>query len=381
MITNVIPSRITEARESRAMSMEDLAERIHVTRQSVSKYERGIVCPSPETLQTISFSLDFPIEFFYKPEADSNAKASPLFFRSNSTALKKVKLACKYQIKWVNEIKRQLEEYVDLIECDVPTIDKEYETLTPEDIEELALEVRDKWGLSDKPIGDLIGILENRGIIVTRFATSKFCPFNKIDAFSSWKDGTPYILYHPEQKSAVRTRFSICHELGHLIMHSAITDSDSIRKDIVDLADEQADRFAAAFLLPATSFPNDIHGTSILALESIKAKWGAALSTMIRRCKTLELLTDNQVDYLQRQMSTNRYWRKEPLDDKLTIQQPELLRDAIKLIVDEQVISKKTFFEECAMSQRDVQTICELPDDFFDDFTYRKKPVLRLVTP
>ena len=147
------------------------------------------------------------------------------------------------------------------------------------------------------------------------------------------------------------------------------------------MADEQADRFAAAFLLPATSFPNDIHGTSILALESIKAKWGAALSTMIRRCKTLELLTDNQVDYLQRQMSTNRYWRKEPLDDKLTIQQPELLRDAIKLIVDEQVISKKTFLEECAMSQRDVQTICELPDDFFDDFTYRKKPVLRLVTP
>ena len=44
MISTIVPSRITEAREARAMSMEDLAEDIGVTRQSVSKYERGIVC-------------------------------------------------------------------------------------------------------------------------------------------------------------------------------------------------------------------------------------------------------------------------------------------------------------------------------------------------
>ena len=48
MTRNIIPSRITEAREASAMSMGDFAERIGVTRQSVSKYERGIIKPSPD---------------------------------------------------------------------------------------------------------------------------------------------------------------------------------------------------------------------------------------------------------------------------------------------------------------------------------------------
>ena len=194
MTSTVIASRITEAREARAMSMEDLAENIGVTRQSVSKYEKGIVNPSPEILQAISYALSFPTEFFYKTEQKTLAGSSPLFFRSNSNIAKKVKNACKYQIKWTDEIKKQLERYVDFVERDIPTLDKEYEDLTLEDIEELALTIRKAWGLSDDPIDDLIGVLENKGVIVTQFATSDFCTFKGIDAFSCWKDGTPYIL-------------------------------------------------------------------------------------------------------------------------------------------------------------------------------------------
>ena len=68
MISSLIPSRITEARESRSMSMDELAKNIGVTRQSISKYERGIISPTSEMLQAISLSLGFPVEFFYKPE-------------------------------------------------------------------------------------------------------------------------------------------------------------------------------------------------------------------------------------------------------------------------------------------------------------------------
>lgn len=361
------------------MSMEDLAEDIGVTRQSVSKYERGIVSPSPEVLQAVSFSLGFPTEFFYKAEENTSAGSSPLFFRSKSNIAKKVKTACKYQIKWTDEIKKQLEEYVDFVELDLPTIDKEYEDLSFEDIEELALSVRKKWGINDDPIGDLIGLLENHGIIVTQFSTSNFCAFKGIDAFSCWTDGTPYILYHSVQKSAVRTRFSILHELGHLIMHSAIVEDDSVKKEIVDFADMQADRFAAAFLLPATSFPKDVRSSSLVSLEIVKRKWGAAMSTIIRRCETLELLTENQINYLKRQMTTQKYWHKEPLDDVLTVADPEMIRDAIYLLVDNQIITKAAFINSSALPVQDLKHICGLPDEFFDEFNRRKKPALRLI--
>lgn len=381
MIGKIIPARIVEAREARSMSMEDLANGIGVTRQSISKYEKGIISPSHDTLKMVSCILDFPLEFFYKVEPEDAALSSPLFFRSNSNITKKSKTACNYQVKWVNEAKRFLERYFNFVDICLPTIDTNYEDLADEDIEELALSIRKQWGLAGDPIKDLIGLLENNGVIVSQFSANSFCPFKGIDAFSSWKDGTPYIMYHPTQKSAVRTRFSILHELGHLIMHSSIPIEVSGKKSIVDFADMQADRFAAAFLLPSTSFPNDIHGSSLASLEAVKKKWGAAMSTIIRRCATLGLLSENQINYLNRQMTIQKYWHKEPLDDILTVAEPEILRDAVYVLIDNRIITKDSFLSSSGLSASDLQSICGLPDDFFNGIAKRQKPVLRVVTP
>lgn len=36
------------------------------------------------------------------------------------------------------------------------------------------------------------------------------------------------------------------------------------------------------------------------------------MSTIIKRCEMLDLLTNNQIEYLKRQMTANKYWHKEP---------------------------------------------------------------------
>lgn len=374
----IIPSRITEAREARALSMIELADNIGVTRQSISKYERGIIGPSMDMLQAIANTLSYPIDFFYKENIQSVAKGSALFFRSNANVAKKIKTACKYQVKWTDEIKRQLEFYVDFLEQMLPVVDKDYETILSEEIEELALQIRKDWELGEGPLKDIVGILENKGVIFSQIYSRKSCSFKGIDAFSSWKNGTPYILFNLVQKSAVRTRFSICHELGHLILHSSIPEEDSSKKAIVDFADEQADRFAAAFLLPATSFPKDIHGSSLSMLEPIKRKWGVSFSAIIKRCETLHLLSDNQLNYLKRQMTTKKYWHKEPLDDVMTIDGPEMLRDAIVMLINEKIITKDNFVNTSGLTTDDLRVLCALPDDFFAEFNTRQKPILKV---
>lgn len=377
-MAQIIPSRITEAREVCALSMLELADSIGVTRQSISKYEKGIIRPSMEMLQAIANTLSQPIDFFYKENIQSVAKGSPLFFRSNANIAKKIKTACKYQVKWTDEIKNQLEIYVDFMEQKVPVVDKDYETILPEEIEELALQIRRDWGVGEGPLKDIVGILENKGIIFSQIFSRKSCSYKGIDAFSSWKNGTPYILFNLIQKSAVRTRYSICHELGHLILHSSISQDDSLKKAVIDFADRQADRFAAAFLLPATSFPKDIHGSSLTMLEPVKRKWGVAFSTIIKRCEALNLLTDNQIDYLKRQMTTKKYWHKEPLDDILTIEGPEMLRDAIIMLVNENIITKDYFVSSTGLSTVDLKVLCALPDDFFAEYNSRQKPILKV---
>lgn len=380
MIRKIVPSRITDAREARSLSMGDLADSIGVTRQSISKYERGIMNPTPDTLQAISNLLSFPVEYFYKEDISVKAGSSPLFFRSKSNIALKVKAACKYQIKWTAEIRGLLNNYVDFVDEEIPVSDIDYEDLSTEDIEEMALHIRKIWGLGDDPLKDIVGILENKGVIISEFSPCTFCGFKGIDAFSAWMDGIPYILYHSIQKSAVRTRFSILHELGHLIMHSSISDNDSRKKEIVDFADMQADLFAAAFLLPSTSFPNDICGTSLASLQIVKRKWGAAMSTIIRRCETLDILTENQLNYLKRQMTTNKYWHKEPLDDDLIMAGPEILRDAIMLLIENGIFTRDSFINASALSINDLKSICALPDDFFDNYNRRQKPILRVIS-
>lgn len=377
-MAQIVPSRITEAREARALSMIELANSIGVTRQSISKYERGIIGPSMEMLQAIASTLSYPVDFFYKENVQSVAKGSALFFRSNANIAKKIKTACKYQIKWTDEIKRQLELYVEFVEQMIPAVDKDYEGIFSDEIEELALQIRKGWGLGDGPLKDIVGILENKGVIFSQILSRKSCSYKGIDAFSSWRNRTPYILFNLAQKSAVRTRFSICHELGHLILHSSISQDDASKKAIIDFADEQADRFAAAFLLPATSFPKDIHGSSLSMLEPVKRKWGVAFSTIIRRCETLSLLTDNQIDYLKRQMTIKKYWHKEPLDDILTIEGPEMLRDAIIMLVNENIITKDYFVSSTGLSTDDLKVLCALPDDFFTEYNNRQKPILKV---
>lgn len=379
MKDGIIPSRITEAREARAISMGDLAVEIGITRQSVSKYERGIITPAPEMLQAISNYLEFPISFFYKKEIGDIARSSTLFFRSKSNISKKVKNACKYQVKWADTLKKQLGQYLDFIEKEIPTIDNDYEDLSYEDVEQIALWVRHKWDIGDSPICDLIGLLENKGAIITHVATNNLCQFKGIDGFSSWKDGTPYIIYSNE-KSAVRIRNSLAHELGHLVMHSSISEEDSIKKEVIDKADEQADRFAAAFLLPATSFPNDVHGPSLKYIEGLKRKWGVSMGAIIYRCQDLELLTENQISYLKKQMTSKQYWYKEPLDDVLEIESPEILRDAIYLLIENQILTKESFINNTGFSVNDLKSICGLPDDFFNFYNPRQKPKLKVLS-
>lgn len=167
--------------------------------------------------------------------------------------------------------------------------------------------------------------------------------------------------------------------MGHLILHSSISEKDAVKKEVVDFADMQADRFASAFLLPATSFPRDVRGTSLAYLEIVKKKWGAAMSTIIRRCETLNLLTDNQIGYLKRQMTTNKYWHKEPLDEVIQIEPPEILRDAVYLLIENNIITSHAFLDLCSLPPKDLQCICSLPDGFFDGCIQKQKPVLRVV--
>ena len=59
----MLNENIKKIRQSKSLSQEELAIKLNVVRQTVSKWERGLSVPDSEMLVSISDILDTPISF------------------------------------------------------------------------------------------------------------------------------------------------------------------------------------------------------------------------------------------------------------------------------------------------------------------------------
>ena len=355
-----VPERLIEAREARGITMMELAEKVGVTHQAISKYEKGKASPSFDTLEKISSALALPAIYFYKPYTKTSDHV--VFFRSRAAATVKSKKVHESKIKWVKEIHSFLEQILEFPAIDVPkkiTSD----TFMPTDyriIEEMADELRKHWGIGTGPISNVVLLLEKKGVIVSRAPFSSF----EIDACSDWESKTPFILLSND-KTAVRSRFDSSHELGHFVLHSNIKASDFNNKENYKRIETEAHRFAAAFLLPAASFSKEFYSTSIDHLISLKRRWKISIQAIAYRAKTLGLISEYQYIYLRKTLANNNWLRNEPLDDgEIPFEEPEAFKQAMELIVKHNVKTRQDIVSEIALPREEIEVISGLDPGF-----------------
>src|SRR5690606_12685196 len=178
--------------------------------------------PEAYALTQMSNVLKFPENWFLKKDLDTGNQVS--FFRSNTTATQLLQRKAEAHLEITFEASTYLENWVNLPNVFFPKILSREESflLTPTEIEKIATEYREIWGLGNTPISNLITLLENVGVIIIREdlgATS-------MDGVSKWILGRPYILISSDKASACRNRFDLAHELAHLILHANLTAED-----------------------------------------------------------------------------------------------------------------------------------------------------------
>ena len=356
----VIPYRIKQARVSRGLSMVELSELVSVSKQAISQYEMGKNAPSKAILNSIAMVLRYPISFFYKPVPVNENASSAVFFRSRKTARVKALSAAREKIEIFREINDYLEQYVDFPILNLPKITYEDEGINPidnEQIEQYALILREYWGLGKGPIDNLISIVQKNGIMVSKMQLR----LNKLDAFSVWFDNKPFIFLSSDKDTNVRIRFDIAHELGHLLMHADYYSEEDLKNSAIhEKLENEADRFAGAFLLPKESFSKDVFSTSIDHFIQMKAKWMVSIGCMIYRCDTLGILSSNQIKYLIDQMTTRVYWRREPLDREMPVEKPFAHKQAILLLLENGIITPGQLVEETGCSAEEIEQYCYL---------------------
>jgi Zn-dependent peptidase ImmA (M78 family) len=184
--------------------------------------------------------------------------------------------------------------------------------------------VRKAWDLTSGPVVHLVRNLEARGIVVTRIPA---VDSETIDAFSSALHGRPMIALS-DKGNPMRRRFSVAHELGHLLLHPDPAPGSAQHE-------RQANAFAAEFLMPAAEIrPLLPTPVDVAKLKEIADGYGVSVAALLYRGKDLGLYGESTV---RRTMATlaGLGWRThEPVGSDYPGEQPELLRRAVDLAAE-----------------------------------------------
>ena len=355
--------QLKKARTYRGYTVGELADLTGYQRQTISMYENGRSTPFDlSVILNFARVLDFPPRFF--SEKSSCLKPSSTYFRALLTTNRKYRTQQEQKIEFVAELYGFIQEYVDFPKTNLPDFPPD---VTPDTAANI---LREYWGLGNRPISDLIYTVEENGIIVTSFQTDT----DAVDAFSKKieiGDETRFFIgYSSNKTSAARIHFDVAHELGHICLHGWTEDIDSLEKEEFKKREEQANRFAAAFLLPKDSFCNDVRYNpySLPFYKSLKQKWKVSIAAMIRRAFSLDIIDSDHYQILIRTMQRRSMWRNEPLDDVIITSEPSLLRTSVIMLLTEEIFTAKEFIDELSynyglsLNPHEIEYLLNLPE-------------------
>lgn len=300
----MIGQRLKVARAAAGLSLRELSERMDglVTAQAISKYERDEDMPGSRALMGLSRALGVSVDYLL---SDDDLMLEGVDFRKKSKARDEATI----EAKTLQLLQRYLavEDLLGLrsVDWERPR-SAPFPVAEPHDAEAAARSVREEWGLGYDPIPKLAELLEERGIKVLSM------PLMDIDGLAARVSRQGHeaarVVVVREDAWAERKRFTLGHELGHMM----IDPKPGLNEEAA------ANRFAGAFLMPADVLRAEVGAhrstISIAELVALKIRFGASLQAIAYRCKDLGIIGPKTFSDLFRYF--NRMgWRRPPYEE------------------------------------------------------------------
>ncbi|TGL58599.1 XRE family transcriptional regulator [Leptospira jelokensis] len=325
------------AREIRGLSVTELSERLSTTKQTISNYELGKRIPSYDFVQKAAKFLRFPESYFYRNNLKLLREETAFAYRSfqSATVINRQISTAKATIA-IN-ILDYLLRFLTIPESAIPIDEYDYLSLSDDEIESRAIDLRERWNIGNGPIGNLTTLLESKGVFLFYENLAE-----GIDAFSFWKEGIPVIVVSKKTTSACRLRMNIAHELGHLILHQSLTKEDF--KKNLKLVEKQAFVFGSEFLFPSKTFSREFFHNDLEHYETLKKRWKVSIAALIEKAFHLNLISNSQRSYSYKRLNIEKKRKQEPLDDILILEEPSIIKKAIQLGEEHNLFNRNDFF-------------------------------------
>jgi Zn-dependent peptidase ImmA (M78 family)/DNA-binding XRE family transcriptional regulator len=307
------------------MSKKGLADCIGVTPNTILRYEAGEIDPSNESLEKVAVCLQFPKAFFDGEEIDEPRRDNASFrgMASKSARIMDAALAS-------GAIAFMLDDWIA----------KTYNRPDPDllDLHRVephtaAMLLRQHWRLGDKPIANMIHLLEAKGIRVFSLAENT----KEVDAFSLWRDDVPYVFLN-RFKSSERSRYDAAHELAHLCLHKH---GGASTEYIGDNLEKEANAFAGAFIMPETDVRAICNRPlySVNDLVEYKKRWRVSVAALNYRLREMGMISEGKSTSNYVEMSRRGWLKNEP--NGIAREQSSVLQDIINDLLRQGITKTK----------------------------------------
>ena len=351
-VTDFNPEMLALARRSREMTQTQLAELSALTATSVSRYETGTLSVANDALSRIAAALGYPMKFFMRKPTLIGTMGGAVFHRKQQS-LPARKL---YQAHALAETRR-LEITTMLDSLDIhPSSPPEYPAdLFEDDPEKIARSVRVAMNIPPGPIFGLTKALERNGCIVVAHNFGS----NRIDGFSQRAKYPPCFLHLNSQLPPDRWRWTLAHELGHVVMHFEPMESPK-------LAEQQANLFAAEFLTPAREVGPQLNGLTFQKLGGLKREWKVSMQALITRAYHLGAISEGQRRSMFMRLSRAGYRTREPETLDPPVEKPFMMTLLAQRHLDELEYSRAELCDLLAISESEFRTHYIGSDDILE---------------
>lgn len=310
------PDMLLLARQYRAVSQGELAERVKgvLNQPRLSRIENGLYSPTEEELNALARALSLRVEFFFH---SAKTRSSPTAYHRKRQKLSQSDWAKIYAraeiyrlmlgvlLRSANvETKRVLPPYRD-----------------PEDangrVEDVARDVRQFWMLPRGPIADLTRVIESAGIVIISYDFGT----DLIDGFSQHRnEDFPPLIFVNTRQPKDKLRFTLAHELGHLVMHRMPNPE----------MESQANRFAAEFLMPTEDIRSSLHSFSIERFIDLKQYWKTSMQALVRKARDVGKMDERKYRYYNYEISRRGMKRNEAGEITEPIEIPGLFKRLVQ---------------------------------------------------
>lgn len=315
----MITKNLIIARESRGLTQKDLCEKVDgLSQGNLSRMEKGMLPVSDDIIKSISQVLNYPLSFFSKDIVTT--KDDSLFYRKRITMTQRVLSNLEARINIVCSIIDGLLESVDVPELSIPHVDVGV-GLSPEQV---AFNLRKYLRIPSGPIEGIVSLLEKRGVIVIFMEMDE-----KFDGVTKFSQRAQPVMCINSKIPNDRKRFTIAHELGHLVMH--LRSSDFVEDE--KIMEYQANAFASEFLMPEVDCKADLRTLNYSKLPSLKMYWGVSKAAIIRRAYDLKCLSESTYRYYL--MTLSKTGERKVERELINIGQPVVFKKIIDLHMEE----------------------------------------------